>query len=121
MAISAVLMRRLNEFLSSKFGNSLLPRGTSTPFSDFISTATLSEKRNVTLLICVWTMPSGVALDGEFWLAMIPGATGQRRTQRPKDIERGKDMWKGETRLLTNCKIALLADTNGNSEFQRNH
>src|SRR5260370_38580525 len=116
MAISAVLMRRLNEFLSSKFGNSLLPRGTSTPFSDFISTATLSEKRNVSLLICVWTMHSGVALDGEFWLAMI-GATGQGRTQKPKDIERGKAMGEGETRPLTNSNMTLLVVTNGSSDF----
>jgi hypothetical protein len=98
-----------------------LPRGTSTPFSDFISTATVSEKRNVTLLICVWTVLSCVALGGEFWLATMGDATGQRRTHKAQDIERGKDMWKGETKLLTNCNIAPLADTdtNGNAEFQR--
>ena len=42
MTFKAALMRGLNEFLSSKVGNSLLPRGTSSPFSDLISTTTVS-------------------------------------------------------------------------------
>src|ERR1700674_4222288 len=117
MAISAVLMRRLNESLSSKTGNSTLPRGTSTPFSDFISTATVSEKRNVTLLICVWTVPSCLSLVGEFWLATIPGSAAQRRTNRARDIKSGIDMWNGETKVLTNCNIAPLADLNRSFRF----
>src|SRR5713101_8372382 len=110
MAISAVLMRRLNDSLSSKMGNSFLPRGTSTPFNDFISTATVSERRNVTLLICVWTVPSCLLLVGESWLATISGAATQRRTNRARDIKSGKDRWNDANRPLTNCKITPLAD-----------
>jgi hypothetical protein len=48
-------------------------------------------------------VPSWVAaLGADIWLAAIPGAPGQRRMHRAQDIERGKDLWKGETRLLTN-------------------
>src|SRR5260370_38832278 len=59
-------------------GKVILPMGTSTPFSDLICTATVSEKRNVTLLICVWTVPSALFLAGGFWPRTIPGAAAQR-------------------------------------------
>jgi hypothetical protein len=120
MAISAVLIRRLKESLSSKIGNSLLPSGTSTPFSDLISTATVSERWNVTLLICVWTVPSCLALGGELWPATIPGATAQRITHSAPDVETGRDMCSSETIFLKNCKFAPRVDTNGDSSFKVN-
>jgi len=52
-------------------------------------------------------------LAGEFWLATIPGAAAQRRTNRARDIKGGKDMWNGETKFLTDGNIAPLADLAG--------
>src|ERR1700681_1538581 len=110
MAISAVLIRTLNESLSSNTGNSFLPRGTSTPLSDFISTATVSEKRNVTLRICTWTVPCCLPFTGKSWLARNPGAATQTKTHRARDIQWGKDFWNGESNPVTSRNFAPLAE-----------
>jgi hypothetical protein len=106
MAISAVLMRRLNEFLSSKTGNSFLPRGTRTPFNDFISTITASEKRKITLVICVWTASSCLSVAVELWLAAMFETAAQRRMHAADEIKRGMGILNGGARLRTNRKIA---------------
>jgi hypothetical protein len=116
MAISAVLMRRLKEFLSSKMGNSLLPRGTSSPFSDLISTTTVFEKWYRTLRICVCTLPDCLSL-GEFWPAAIVGAARQSTTSRGRHIKIGKDVWNVENKFRRNCNLAPLA--NLNAKFAR--
>ena len=70
--------------------------------------------RQVTLRICAWTVPPCLALAAEFWLATIPGAAAKRRTNRDLDIKSGnEDMWNGETKFLTRCDVAPLADLNG--------
>src|SRR5712672_4057035 len=114
MAISALLMRRLKEFLSSKMGNSLLPRGTSSPFSDLISTTTVSEKWYRTLRICVCTLPDCLSL-GEFWPAAIVDAARQSTANRGRHIKIGKDVWNGENKFRRNSNPAPLANLNAKS------
>jgi hypothetical protein len=93
----------------------LLPRGTSSPFSDLISTTTVSEKWYRTLRICVCTLPDCLSLGGEFWPAAIVGATRPTSRNRWRHVKSVKDVWNGENKFRRNCNTAPLADLNAKS------